>query len=254
MKIAVISGASSGMGREFVYALDRQQKFDEIWVIARRVERLEALRPRLRAGLRVMALDLQQRESILQYQHALEQAKPDIAVQVNAAGFGVFGAFREMPLQDVMNMVDLNARALTAMTHATLPYMKGGSQIYNLGSMSSFQPVPYMTVYGASKAFVLSFSCAMNVELKKQGVHVMAVCPGWIKTEFFDRAVRDNTVSYYNRYYTARQVVDQALEDMAKGKDVSVLGAPERRQVFLVKHLPHKMVMDTWCRQQKLDH
>ena len=165
MKIAVITGASSGMGREFVYALDRQQKFDEIWVIARRAERLEALRPRLRAGLRVMTLDLQQRESIPQYRQALQQAQPDVAVLVNAAGFGVFGAFREMPLEDVMNMIDLNARALAAMTHATLPYMKGGSQIYNLGSMSSFQPVPYMTVYGASQAFVLSFSCAMNVDL-----------------------------------------------------------------------------------------
>ena len=251
MKIAVVTGASSGMGQQFVYALDRAEPFDEIWVIARRADRLEQLRGRVRAGLRTLPMDLQDKAAIAQYQALLEAEKPNVAVLVNAAGFGLFGTFAEMPLDDLMNMVDLNARALTAMTYATLPYMQEGSVIYNLGSMSAFQPVPYMSVYGASKAYVLSFSRAMNVELKKQGIHVMAVCPGWIKTEFFDRAIKDNTVSYFNRYYTAKQVVDQALVDMKKGKDVSVLGAPERRQVFLVKHLPHKMVMDTWCLQQK---
>ncbi|MBQ6536875.1 MAG: short-chain dehydrogenase, partial [Firmicutes bacterium] len=87
-------------------------------------------------------------------------------------------------------------------------------------------------------------------ELKPRGIKVMAVCPGWIKTEFFDRAVRDDTVSYFNRYYSAKQVIEQALIDMDKGKDVSVLGGPEKRQVWLVKHLPHRFVMRTWCRQQ----
>ena len=97
---------------------------------------------------------------------------------------------------------------------------------------------------------MLSFSRALGVELKSRGIKVIAVCPGWIKTEFFDHAVHDDTISYYNRFYEPEQVVALALEDMAKGKDVSVLGLPEKTQVQLVKHLPVKTVMKTWCRQQ----
>ena len=104
-----------------------------------------------------------------------------------------------------------------------------------MGSMSSWQPVPYINVYGASKAYVLSFSRAPGVELKDKGIHVMTVCPGWIKTGFFSHAIHDDTVNYFNRYYTAEQVVEKAMKDLKKGKDVSVLGFPERMQVRLVE-------------------
>ncbi len=249
MKIAVITGASSGMGREFVYALDREEAFDEIWVIARREQRLLELQEACRGKIRPLAWDLQKPESFAQYQALLEQEKPEIAVLVNAAGFGLFGVFAEMELQRQLDSIDLNARALTAMCHLSLPYMGKGSRIYNLGSMSSWHPVPYINVYGATKAYVLNFSRALGVELKNRGIRVMAVCPGWIQTEFFDHAIHDDTVNYFNRYYTAQQVVEKALKDMKKGKNASVLGLPERIQVQLVKHLPVTMVMKTWCRQ-----
>lgn len=249
MKIAVITGASSGMGREFVYALDRDEVFDEIWVIARREERLLELREKCRAKVRPMSLDLQDKGSFSVYRELLEREKPEISVLVNAAGFGLFGVFTEMDMEKQLDSIDLNARALTAMCHLSIPYMKKGSRIYNLGSMSSWQPVPYINVYGATKAYVLSFSRALGVELKAQGIAVMAVCPGWIKTEFFDHAIHDDTVNYFNRYYTAEQVVEKALKDMRKGKNASVLGLPERIQVQLVKHLPVTMVMKTWCKQ-----
>ena len=103
-------------------------------------------------------------------------------------------------------MIDLNDKALVAMTYKTLPYLKKGSRIYELGSLSAFQPVPYINVYGASKAFVLSFTRSLNAELRPRGIRAMAVCPGWVKTAFFDRAVTDDTITYYNRYYTAGQV------------------------------------------------
>jgi short-subunit dehydrogenase len=79
----------------------------------------------------------------------------------------------------------------------------------------------------------------------------MAVCPGWVRTDFFDRAATDNTIVYYNRFYTPQQVVRRALRDMEKGKDVSICGFQVRAQVLLVKLLPHKLVMNIWCRQQK---
>ena len=250
MKIAVITGASSGMGREFVYALDRDEGFDEIWVIARRRERLEELAAKCRAKIRVFALDLRERESFSVYAKALAEEKPEIAVLVNAAGCGLFGVFREMDLEQQLDIIELNDKALTAMCHLSIPYMKKGGRIYNMGSMSSWQPVPYINVYGASKAYVLSFSRALGVELKKQGIRVMAVCPGWITTEFFDHAVHDDTITYYNRYYPPEAVIEQAIADMKKHKTVSVLGRPEQRQVRLVKHLPTDFVMKTWCRQQ----
>ena len=251
MKIAIITGASSGMGREFVYALDRDEEFDELWVIARRKERLEKLREKTRAAVRVLAMDLLDLQSFAEIEALLREARPEIAVLVNAAGFGVFGPFAERDLKTQLDIIDLNDRALTAMCHLALPYLAEGSRIYNMGSMSSWQPVPYINVYGASKAYVLSFSRALGVELKPRGVRVMAVCPGWITTEFFDHAVTDDTICYYNRYYGPEAVVEKALRDMKRGKDASVLGFPERMQARLVKHLPVKMVMDTWCKQQK---
>lgn len=250
MKIAVITGASSGMGREFVYALDKDEEFDELWVIARREDRLIELKDKCRARIRPIVLDLQQRESANVYKALLEEHKPEIAVLVNAAGFGLFGAFMDMDLDRQLDIVDLNSRALTAMCYLSVPYMKKGSRIYNMGSMSSWQPVPYINVYGASKAYVLNFSRALGVELRDRGIKIMAVCPGWIQTEFFSHAIHDDTINYFNRYYSAKQVIDKALKDMKKGKNASVLGFPERVQVFLVKHLPVNMVMKTWCRQQ----
>ena len=169
---------------------------------------------------------------------------------VNAAGFGLFGAFMDMDMNRQLDIIDLNSRALTAMCYMSVPYMAKGSRIYNMGSMSSWQPVPYINVYGASKAYVLNFSRALGVELKGRGIRVMAVCPGWITTEFFDHAIHDNTISYFNRYYPPEQVIEKALKDMKKGKNASVLGFPERVQVLLVKHLPVSLVMKTWCKQQ----
>ena len=250
MKIAVITGASSGIGREFVYALDQDEEFDELWVIARREERLLELQERCRAKVRPLVLDLLQPESFEAYRALLEEEQPKISVLVNAAGFGLFGEFSEMELETQLQSIDLNDRALTAMCYLSIPYMARGGCIYNMGSMSAWQPVPYINVYGATKAYVLSFSRALNVELRGRNIRVMAVCPGWITTEFFDHAVHDDTIRYYNRYYSPDQVAAQALADRRRGRSVSVLGAPERRQTRLVKFLPVSQVMHIWCRQQ----
>ncbi|MBR2968406.1 MAG: SDR family NAD(P)-dependent oxidoreductase [Clostridia bacterium] len=252
MKIAVITGASSGMGREFVYALDKQFKYDEIWVIARRKDRLEALQEGASARIRAISLDLTERASIDELSKMLKEEAPEIKTLVNASGFGRFEAFENVPLDDYYKMIDLNCSAYVGVTYACLPYLKSGSEIYQLDSLSSFQPVPYINVYGATKAFVLSFSRALNVELKKRGIKCMAVCPGWVKTEFFDHAVTDESViTYYNKIWTPEQVIARALKDMKRGRDVSVLGFSIRAQVLATKLLPHKLVMRIWCKQQK---
>ncbi len=252
MKIAVITGASSGMGREFVTQLDAAEQFDELWLIARRRERLEELQPLVRAKVRAIALDLTEKESITAYEELLKAENPEIAVLVNASGFGQFTAFADTELDTLYGMVELNARALMGITYVSLPYLKEGSRVYQMGSLSSFQPVPCINVYGATKAFVLSFSRALNVEWKSRGIRVMAVCPFWVKTEFFDRAKKDDTISYYSTMYEAKNVVSQALRDMKRGKDVSIHGKAAQLQVFAVKLLPHKLIMKIWCRQQKI--
>ncbi len=251
MKIAVITGASSGMGREFAKRIEASDSFDEIWVIARRRERLEELASELRTKTRCLSMDLSSGESLELYAALLESEKPEVAVLVNGSGFGKFGAFCDIPLDVQLDMIDLNDKALVAMTYLTLPYMKKGSQIYQIDSLSSFQPVPYIGVYGATKAFVLSFSRALGVELKGRGIRVLAVCPGWVKTEFFERAVTDDTITYYNHFYTAEEVVKRAMKDMARGKDISICGFRIRLQVFFTKLLPHRLVMKIWCKQQK---
>jgi short-subunit dehydrogenase len=239
------------MGREFVLQLDASSQYDEIWVIARRLDRLEALAAEVRAKLRPISLDLTDTDALEEYRAMLESEKPQVQTLVNASGFGKFGAFTETPIDQMLNMIDLNVKALTAITYFTLPYMERGSEIYQLGSLSSFQPVPYIGVYGASKAYVLSFTRALGMELKPRGIRVMAVCPFWVKTEFFNRAVTDQTIVYYARYYEAQGVVKQALRDMKRGKDVSIHGKYAQAQVFATKLLQHKAVMKIWCKQQK---
>lgn len=251
MKIAIVTGASSGMGKEFVLHLAKDTTLEEIWVIARRKERLEVLSREVSAKIRPVALDLTKRECLEKYKKMLAKEKPTVAVLVNASGVGRFGAFGDIDMETYRNMINLNVSAYVEMTHATLPYLTDGSQVYMLDSLSSFQPVPYINIYGATKAFILSFSRALNVELKPRKIRVMAVCPGWVRTEFFDHAVTDNTITYYNHFYTPTQVIKRALKDMKKGRDVSVCGLRIRMQVRLTKLLPHRLVMKIWCRQQK---
>jgi len=250
MKIAVITGASSGIGRELALSIDKRYTLDEIWVIARRPERLEELREKCKNPIRPIALDLADLDNVDKYAELLETEKPEIHLLVNAAGCGVFGPFEEKDLKKQLHSAQLNSLALTAMCHVSLPYMKKGDSIINMGSNSAWQPVPYQAVYGASKAYVLSLSRAIGRELKPRGIHVMCVCPGWIKTEFQQVAKHDEYIKYVDRWYGPDEVAEQAMKDLQKKKTVSILGFPVRRQVFLVKLLPVKLVMKIWCKQQ----
>lgn len=252
MKIAVITGASAGIGREFVYAVDRQGQYDEIWVIARRAERLEELKSACKNKIRPVPLDLSDSGSIESFAALLKAEQPEIALLVNAAGCGVFGPFEEKELDKLLGSAQLNALSLTAMCHVSLPYMRSGSAIVNMGSNSAWQPVPYQAVYGASKSYVLSFSRAIGRELRSRGIHVMCVCPGWIKTEFQKVAHHDDYIHYVDKWYGPDEVAAQAIKDLKKKKSVSILGHPVRRQVRLVKFLPTKLVMDIWCKQQNI--
>ena len=253
MKIAIVTGASSGMGREFVRQLQDYIHPDMIWAIARREEALKQLSAETDIPVRPIVLDLGKEDSFREFAALLEAEKPDIQLLVNAAGFGKFGDLEEIPLKDDLAMIDLNCKALVAMTRLCLPYMNEGSHILQLDSLSAFQPVPYITTYGATKAFVLSYCRACNAELKPRGIRMMAMNPAWVKTEFFNHAFQtNNRVQYFNYVQEARDVVSVGLKDLYRSKkDVSIPGLGVKLQVLGVKLLPHKLVMKTWMNQQK---
>lgn len=256
MKIAIVTGASSGMGREFVRQLSGFVTVDEIWAVARRAEALETLKQETPVPVRPVCLDLLKEESFDAMGNLLAEEKPEVVLLVNAAGFGKMGSYEKVSPIDDCRMIDLNCKALVALTRLCIPYMPRGSHILQLDSLSAFQPVPYLATYGATKAFVLSYSRAMSRELKPRGIRMMSMNPGWVKTEFFDHACQTNSgeVQYFNYLYEAKDVVATGLKDLYKTKkDYSVHGFPIRMQVRLVKLLPHSIVMSVWQQQQKTE-
>ena len=256
-KIIVVTGASSGMGKEFLLQiLDKEKNIDEIWAIARREDRLKELKEEY-SKIVPLKLDLTKMEDLLKYKEKLEKEKPNIIILGNCAGFGVFDHSENIPTDIKLNMVDLNVKAPMAMIDYSLPYMEKGSKIMNIVSCAGFQPIPYINDYASTKAFLLSYSRALNKELKYKKIHVLAVTPYWTKTEFFDRAIDDDkkkVVINYNAMYEASEVMKLAIKDLyKKRKDVSCYGFKNRFQRFLTKILPHSLVMKVWMRQQKLD-
>ena len=252
-RIAVITGASAGMGRVFAETVDNWDGIEEVWAIARRKERLESLR--CPVPVKVLPMDLTDRSNYAVYAKLLAEEQVEVALLVNAAGFGKFCSTLEVPTEENLNMVDLNCQALQAMCQMTIPYMPKGGRIINFSSVASEQPIPYINVYGATKAFVSSYGRALNRELKSRGIGVTTVYPFWTATEFFDRAIDPNTepvVKSYIAMYTPEQIVARAWRDAKRGKDVCRYGFIARSQSLLAKLLPHSMIMNMWMNMQKL--
>jgi short-subunit dehydrogenase len=256
-RICVITGASSGIGKEFFteIAKDSSFKFDEYWVIARGAARLEELKTFTETPVRAIPLDLSKESSFEEYRRLLDEEKPEIGLLVNCSGFGKFESTVKVGYEVTMNMIDLNAKATAAMDIISLDYMKSGDGIINIASVAGYQPIPYINTYGATKAFVLNFTRALGEEVKHKGIRVMAVCPFWTKTEFFDRAIKpdeDAVVKKYIAMYEPKQIVGRALADYKKGKSVSLFGFKTKMQLLAVKLAPVPMVMKIWMGQQKL--
>ena len=256
--IIVVTGASSGMGKEFLLQiLDKEKDIDEIWAIARREERLLELKKEVSNKIVPVKLDLTLKEDLLKYRDRLKKEKVNIVILANCAGFGIFDHSENVDTDIKLNMIDLNVKAPVAMIDYSLPYMKENSKIMNIVSCAGFQPIPYINDYAATKAYLLSYSRALNQELKYRHIHVLAVTPYWTKTEFFDRAIDDDkkkVVIKYNAMYDPKEVMQLAIKDLYNNKkDISCFGFTNRFQKGLTKVLPHSLVMKVWTNQQKLD-
>lgn len=246
MKIAIVTGASSGMGREMVYQLaDRFGGLSEIWVIARRMDRLNEFDGKLPTKVRKFAIDITDPNDLLQLETALKKQKPDVKVLVNAAGFGKTGTVGQISPDDSQGMVRLNNESLVAVTEMVLPYISANSRIIQFASAAAFVPQPGFAVYAATKSFVLSYSRALAAELKSKQIYVTAVCPGTVDTEFLDLALHGEKLAPYKRLVLSnpKKVVSCAISDSLKGKEMSVYGPVMKVFMLICKLLPHGLIM-----------
>ena len=255
-KIAIVTGASSGIGKEFFHSVcERAEDLDEIWVIARNAEKLNALQETTKLPLRAFSLDLSAKEAMQTLEKTLVEETPQIKYLICASGFGRFCGIQDDERETLENMVDLNCRSIVGITRACATYLIKGGLVMLIASVAAFQPIPYIATYAATKAFVLSYGRALNKELQKtRGARCLCVCPFWTKTAFFDRALSEQTVvKKYAVMYEPQQIVKRAWKDAGKkNRDVSICGAYARGQALLVKLLPHRLVMRIWMQQQGL--
>ena len=257
MKIAVITGASSGLGQEYVLQLARDEtELEEIWVVARRRERLEELKAQvlqLRSSLRlrILALDLTRQQDLDQLEAELKRQAPEIRILINAAGFGKAGSYAEVGRQDSAAMIDLNCRAPVEVTQICLPYLPRGGRILQICSTSAFQPFPYLNVYAASKAFLYRYSRGLWVELFPRKIRVTAVCPYWIRdTEFISIAQSTDhakSIRHFPLSSTRRNVVRRSLLDSALGLPVSTPGPVCTLHRIVAKFIPSELMMGFWA-------
>lgn len=246
MKIAVVSGASSGMGRELVKMIDKKcPMLDEIWVIARRSQRLDDLQFHIHRPLRIFAMDLSRKESIYKLKAVMDAKKPHIYVLAASAGFGKYGKNTDMNIDDSMGMIDVNVRALTGLIQMSLPYMIRGGRIIALASSAAFMPQPGFGVYAATKAYVLSYARSLGEELKKRKIYVTAVCPGPVKTEFFDHCGSGKALSALKLFFMADpvKVVRLAWKDSMRKKSISVYGKGMKSFRIAAKIIPHELIL-----------
>ncbi len=247
MDIAIITGVTSGLGYEFLKAVTKSYpSLDEIWIVARREEKLIEISKQFNIKICPIALDLTQDNSIEKISNMLERQNPDVKILINNAGFGELGNFYENDYKNQIKMIDLNNSALTAMCTVCVKYMKKGSFIINVASIASFVPNPRMAVYCSTKAYVKSFTRCIREELKPKKINAFVVCPGPMSTEFLDVAGISGGKSrtfeilpYSNPEKVARKSVNLA----AHGRGVYTPGVFYKFYRILSKLLPHSLLM-----------
>ena len=180
MRIGIVTGASSGLGRAYAKQIDQTMALDELWLIARREERLVELADSLACDCRILTLDLTAEESRSLLRETLEAEKPAVSILVCAAGFGKFGRAEDLTDRETADMIALNCRCAAEVTRMCIPYLKKGSQVLEAASSAAFQPLPGMNLYAATKAFLLHYTRALRRELAQREIRGTAVCPYWV--------------------------------------------------------------------------
>jgi len=254
LRTAIVTGATGGLGKEFVRLLVNDDRFDEIFVLSRNGEKLDSLKSEFGEKIRPYIIDLSDVGQIKNFGKFIETQNFKVSLLINNAGYGKFCSYDEISLDESINMIDLNISGVVAMSLTCIPFMDNGSHIINISSQAAFQPVPYQNIYSATKSFVKNYSQALNRELKEKGIKVTAVCPGWIKTYFFNRACINAKKAPKKFDFMAEpdKVAEKALKDAYDGKDLSIYGFYPNFCRIMVKLLPEKWIMKYWIWSQKL--
>ena len=246
MNIAIITGASSGLGTEY-YKVIQDEVLDEVWIIARREGALNEISQKYgKIKTRVIPLDLTIDESHEKLLNILKEEKPSIKYLFNNAGFGAYGKLDEIDLLKQTNMIDLNVKALTKITYYALGYMQEGAKIINTASIVAFAPIPNMAVYSATKKYVMSFSRALRHELRKRKINVTAVCPGAMATEFFTVAgVDSDKKSLINRmpFCNTAKVAKNGFKAAKRGRAVYTPRLLYKFLRLVGKIVPHSILI-----------
>lgn len=248
-RIAVVTGASSGLGLEFARQIDAKRDVDEIWLIARNEKKLEEVASTLHTPAVPVPADLSNSADIATIAQKISDDDLAIVYLVNAAGFGRFGAWDDISEQDAEGMIDLDCRGLVSMTRACLPSMERDSHIIQIASAAAFVPLPYMNVYAACKAFVLRYTRALRWELHGSGITVTALCPTWVKTGFEKQARKSKNGHAVRHLLFAQEpstVVRRALEDNEMHFAVSCASLPSLGLRLVGKIVPYAITMAAW--------
>jgi short-subunit dehydrogenase len=257
MDIAIITGASSGLGKAYVERISKKwPEIKEIWAIARRKERLEELK-KLVPIVRPMPMDLGDEDALHSFETLLQNEKPHIRLLINAAGFAKLGNYQAVTRQESDLMIDINCKAAVDMTQIALPYMQKGDRIMEICSTAAFQPFQHLAVYAASKAFLYRYSRALRVELLPRGISVTAVCPYWIKdTEFIPVAKETEKKKPVIRHYVlashVRSVSWLSLCDARHRFAVSTPGPICFCHRIVAKFVPSELMMGLWALLRRL--
>lgn len=249
--IILITGASSGIGREFALQIDPHfNNIDEIWLVARRKELLNELSASMKHKTRILAMDITKEAQLQRLTDMLSDHCACIRMLINCAGYGLMGNFASSEAEDgvpdgQLGMIRLNCEALVHMTHCCIPFMAKGSRIIQLASSAAFLPQPGFAVYAATKSFVLSFSRALGKELKEKDIYVTSVCPGPVDTPFFEIAEKyGKTLSIKKlTMVSADKVVSLALKDSYYKRSVSVCSPMIKAFRVLTKFFPHSLIL-----------
>ena len=241
--IAIITGATGGIGMEFVKAIQLMDDINEIWAVGRNKEKLKCLEEEYEKVVPIEADFAGNGISILG--ERIENEKPNIRMLINNAGIAHMGAFEEMKKEDIDDFCKINCNAPSLLISMALPYMRTGARILNIASASSFQPNPYLSMYSASKVFLKNLSRALSIELKPRGITVTAVCPGWVDTGMLPKEKNGRPIKYIGMV-KPHVVVKKALRDSSHGKDMSTPGFFAGYFRFYSKITPTKLVMRQW--------
>ncbi len=245
-RIAIITGASGGIGRAFTRLL-LAENIDEIWAVARNKKRLMALQSEFGTKIVAIPKDLSSPDALSDISVMLEEQKPVVAFLINNAGVARMGSSIEFTAEEIEKSVAINCTAPAALCSICIPYMERGSRILNISSVASFQPLPYLNLYAASKVFLRSYSRSLHFELKPLGITSTAVCPGWVDTELLKKEVNGKQIKFPG-LVTAERVAIKAMRDAKKGKDMSVCTLFAKLEHFWAKILPQKPYMGIWVR------